>query len=120
MLKGESGKVLSPGQHEELLLVLEARFEKNMNRHPGLVWAEVKARLRTNTDKLWSLNEMERTGGNRMSSVIMKLRANTFFMIVHLKVLLAAEMFVMTVRHWSQEKSINQKIPLRAWQGNGD
>lgn len=63
MLKGESGKVLSPGQHEELLLVLEARFEKNMNRHPGLVWAEVKARLRTNTDKLWSLNEMERTGG---------------------------------------------------------
>src|SRR5207245_4256489 len=54
---------LSPEQREELLRVLKARFEKNMNRHEGLEWAKVKAKLEANTEKLWSLNEMERTGG---------------------------------------------------------
>jgi hypothetical protein len=54
---------LSPGQREELLRTLKARFEKNMNRHKGLEWARVKARLEANTEKLWSLNEMERTSG---------------------------------------------------------
>jgi hypothetical protein len=48
---------------EELLRVLKARFEKNMNRHKGLEWAKVQAKLEGNTEKLWSLNEMERTGG---------------------------------------------------------
>jgi len=56
-------KELSPEQREELLRVLKARFEKNMNRHKGLEWAEVLAKLEANTRKLWSLNEMERTGG---------------------------------------------------------
>ncbi len=56
-------KELSPEQSEELLRVLKARFEKNMNRHKGLEWTKVLARLETNTEKLWSLNEMERTGG---------------------------------------------------------
>jgi len=50
-------------QREELLSVLKARFEKNMNRHKGLEWAEVQAKLEANPEKLWSLNEMERTGG---------------------------------------------------------
>jgi len=50
-------------QREELLEVLKARFEKNMNRHKGLEWAKVQAKLEANTEKLWSLNEMERTGG---------------------------------------------------------
>jgi hypothetical protein len=54
---------LSPGQHEELLRVLKARFEKNINRHEGLEWAKVQAKLEANPEKLWSLNEMERTGG---------------------------------------------------------
>ncbi|SDN80649.1 Protein of unknown function [Bacillus sp. OK048] len=54
---------LSLEQREELLGVLEARFEKNMNRHIGLEWAKVQAKLEVNPDKLWSLNEMERTGG---------------------------------------------------------
>ena len=54
---------LSPEQCEELLKVLKTRFEKNMNRHKGLQWAKVQARLEANTEKLWSLNEMERTGG---------------------------------------------------------
>ena len=53
----------SPQQREELLRALKARFEKNMNRHKGLEWATVQAKLETNAEKLWSLNEMERTGG---------------------------------------------------------
>jgi len=56
-------KELSPEQREELLRALKARFEKNMNRHKGLEWAKVQAKLEANTEKLWSLNEMERTGG---------------------------------------------------------
>ena len=54
---------LSPEQREELLRALNARFEKYMNRHTGLEWAKVQAKLEANTEKLWSLNEMERTGG---------------------------------------------------------
>src|SRR2546422_3828824 len=59
----ETKKKLSPEQREELLKALKARFEKNMNRHEGLEWAKVKARLEANPEKLWSLNEMESTGG---------------------------------------------------------
>lgn len=56
-------KELSPEQREELLRTLKARFEKNMNRHKGFDWADVQARLEVHTEKLWSLYEMERTGG---------------------------------------------------------
>src|SRR5436305_5615898 len=56
-------KELSSKQREELLNTLEARFEKNMNRHKGFAWAKVQAKLEANAGKLWSLNEMERTGG---------------------------------------------------------
>ncbi len=56
-------KELSPEQCEELLRTLKARFEKNVNRHKCLAWAKVQAKLVTDTKKLWSLNEMERTGG---------------------------------------------------------
>ena len=56
-------KELSPEQREELLRALKARFEKNMNRHKGLEWAKVQAKLEANVEKLWSLNGMERTGG---------------------------------------------------------
>ena len=58
-----TNKNLSPEKRAELLMVLKTRFEKNMNRHTGLVWAEVQAKLEANPEKLWSLNEMERTGG---------------------------------------------------------
>jgi Protein of unknown function (DUF4256) len=54
---------LSPEQREELLNTLKARFEKNMKRHKGLEWTKVQAKLEANAEKLWSLNEMERTGG---------------------------------------------------------
>src|SRR6201988_172387 len=56
-------KGLPPQQSEELLKLVQARFEKNMNRHKGLEWAKVKAKLEANPEKLWSLNEMEQTGG---------------------------------------------------------
>lgn len=56
-------KKLSPAQREELLSALKARFEKNMSRHPGLEWVKVQAKLEAKVDKLWSLQEMERTGG---------------------------------------------------------
>jgi hypothetical protein len=56
-------KQLSPKQREELLGALKDRFEKNLNRHKGLEWAKVQAKLEANAEKLWSLNEMERTGG---------------------------------------------------------
>jgi hypothetical protein len=55
-------KKLSPEQREELLKALKARFEKNMSRHKGLDWAKVQAKLEANTEKLWALHEMERTG----------------------------------------------------------
>ena len=56
-------KALSPEQRERLLRAIKARFLKNINRHKGLEWAGVQAKLKANTEKLWSLNEMERTGG---------------------------------------------------------
>ena len=62
MAKGNK-KQLSPQQSEELLAALKTRFEKNMNRHRKLEWAEVQAKLEAAPEKLWSLGEMERTGG---------------------------------------------------------
>ncbi|HTY21691.1 MAG TPA: DUF4256 domain-containing protein [Desulfomonilaceae bacterium] len=61
--KTMSKKELSPAQSKELLNTLKARFEKNMNRHKGLEWVKVQAKLEAKPEKLWSLNEMEKTGG---------------------------------------------------------
>jgi hypothetical protein len=58
-----NNKKLSPEQLEELISIIKTRFEKNMNRHAGLEWAKIQARLEANAEKLWSLHEMERTGG---------------------------------------------------------
>jgi hypothetical protein len=59
----KSKNELSPEQRKELLGALKTRFEKNMNRHQGLEWTKVQAKLEANTEKLWSISEMERTGG---------------------------------------------------------
>ena len=56
-------KELSPGQREVLLGSLKARFAKNITRHEGIAWAKVQEKLEANTENLWSLHEMERTGG---------------------------------------------------------
>lgn len=58
-----SKKELSPKQQEEQLRILKIRFEKNMSRHNGVVWTELQEKLRANSQKLWCLSEMERTGG---------------------------------------------------------
>jgi hypothetical protein len=58
-----SGKTLTPDERDELLGTLKARFEAHKNRHQTLAWAKVQARLEANAEKLWSLREMERTGG---------------------------------------------------------
>jgi Protein of unknown function (DUF4256) len=58
-----SNKKLSPEQGAELLKILKARFDKNISRHKGLEWVKVQAKLEMNDEKLWSLNEMEATGG---------------------------------------------------------
>src|SRR6185436_6777367 len=63
MKAAKTKKELSPEQREELLETLKARFEKNMNRHEGLEWAKVKARVQASSEKLRSLHEMESTGG---------------------------------------------------------
>jgi hypothetical protein len=62
-LRVATKKKLSREQREELLSALKARFEKNMNRHKGHEWAKVQAKLEAEPEKLWSLSEMERTGG---------------------------------------------------------
>lgn len=59
----QSANEMNAKQRDELLSTLKARFEKNMNRHKGLEWAKIEAKLTANPDKLWSLHEMERTGG---------------------------------------------------------
>jgi hypothetical protein len=63
MRSAKTKKELSPAEREELLSTLKARFDKNLNRHKALEWAKVQPRLEANAEKLWSLNEMERTGG---------------------------------------------------------
>jgi len=63
MPKKSTKKDLGPREREELLQTMKARFERNMQRHKGLQWAKVHARLEAEPDKLWSLSEMERTGG---------------------------------------------------------
>ena len=63
MKRVETKKKLSPAQRDELLRAVKARFENHMNRHPSLEWAKVQAKLEAHPEMLWSLNEMERTGG---------------------------------------------------------
>ncbi len=63
MKNAKTKQELSPAQREELLGTLQSRFEQNMRRHEGLPWAKVQAKLEANAAKLWSLGEMERTGG---------------------------------------------------------
>jgi len=93
-------KEFSTKQREELLNTLKARFEKNMNRHKGLEWAKVQAKLEANTEKLWSLNEMERTGGEPDLVGYDKKTGEYIFYDCSSESLKAAEVFVMTAKRW--------------------
>jgi len=109
-------KELSPEQREELLKALKARFEKNMNRHKGLEWAKVQAKLDANAEKLRSLHEMEKLAVSRTWLPRIKRPASTFFMIVRRKVRKTVEAFATTAKRWSQEKNINRQILRLIWQ----
>ena len=86
-----------------------------MSRHKGLEWADVQAKLGANIEKLWSLNEMERTGGEPDVVGRDKKTGEYIFMIVQRKALKAAEVFVMTAKRSSRGKNINRKIALSIW-----
>jgi len=107
---------LSPEQREELLRALKARFENNVNRHQGLEWAKVRAKLEAHAEKLWSLNEMERTGGEPDVVGDDKKTDEYIFYDCSAKVLKAAEVFATTAKRWNQGKNINQKIAPLPWQ----
>ena len=109
-------KDLSPEQREELPRALKARFEKNMNRHKGLEWDKVQAKLEASAEKLWSLNEMERTGGEPDVVGHDKKTGEYIFYDSHRKVPTAAEVSAMTVRRWSRGRNINRKIAQLIWQ----
>jgi hypothetical protein len=98
-------KDLSPELRKELLGALKARFEKNMNRHEGLEWARVQAKLDANAEKLWSLNEMERTGGEPDVVGHDKKTGEYIFYDCSGEVLKAAEVFVTTVKRWNQGRA---------------
>lgn len=75
MKKSESKKQLSQEQSKDLLKTLKIRFERNMDRHKGVEWAKVQAKLEANAEKLWSLNEMEETGGEP-DVVVLAIKTN--------------------------------------------
>lgn len=106
---------LSAKDREALLKVLQARFEKNMNRHKGLEWAKVQAKVQANADKLWSLNEMEKTGGEPDVVGHDKRPANTSSSIVRRKLRKGAPVFVTTVRDGNHGKNIGRKRPPWIW-----
>jgi hypothetical protein len=111
-------KELSPKQREELLGTLKTRFEKNMNRHEGFEWGKIKVRLEANTGKLWSLSEMERTGGEPDVVGHDKKTGEYIFCDCSAKLLKAAEMFVTTVkaRKQGKRKGCIRQAMLSIWQ----
>ena len=116
-MKGvKTKRELSPAQREELLRALKARFEKNMTRHQRLEWDKVKARLEANTEKLWSLNEMERTGGEPDVVGHDKKTGEYIFFDCSPEVPKAAQVFATTEKRWNPGKNINQRIALWIWQ----
>lgn len=107
---------MNKNEREELLTILEDRFDKNMNRHEGLTWAEIRAKLEANSEKLWSLNEMEKTGGEPDVVGRDEETGAYIFMIVRRKVLTDVEAFAMIAKGWSHGKSLSLKITRLIWQ----
>jgi hypothetical protein len=108
-------KDLPPKQREELLKTLKARFEKNMDRHQGLAWAQVQAKLEANGAKLWSLNELKEPAVSQTFVGHDKNTGKYIFYDCSTEVLKAAEVFATTLKRWSQGKNINRQIMLLVW-----
>jgi hypothetical protein len=114
----ETKRELSAEQRQELLRALQARFEKNGNRHQALEWAKVQAKLEANPEELWSLSEMERTGGEPDVVGHDKKTGEYIFCDCSAKLLKAAEMFVTTVkaRKQGKRKGCIRQAMLSIWQ----
>ncbi len=108
-MKKTNKKDISSKEANELIDVLKTRFIKNMHRHEGIDWKKVQSKLESNKEKLWSLNEMEDSGGEPDVVEYDKKTDEFFFTIAQRKVLKVAEAFVMIERHWIQEKKTNPK-----------
>jgi len=97
-----------PGTTCRITPALKARFEKNMNRHIGLEWAKVQAKLEANTEKLWSVNEMERPAANPMLLVTIKRQANILFYDCSAESLKTRSVMLAPRKVWNQGKNINR------------
>jgi len=116
---------LSAAERGELLKLLNVRFHKNPSRHKGVEWAKVEARLKKEPDKLWSLNEMEKTGGEPDVIAFDKKTKEyifcdcsseiIFFVIVLRKLQRGAEVFVMIMKHWNPVRSTNLPTVRCKW-----
>ena len=106
---------LSKKQREDLLKTLKARFEQNMSRHKDVQSPNLQARLEATPEKLWSLNEMETTGGEPDVLSHDKKPPNSSFMIVARNLRTAAEVFAMIAPRLTREKKISPKVTLWRW-----
>ena len=106
-------KELSPKQRDELLAALKARFEKKLNRHKGLDWAKVQARLEANAEKLWSLAEMERTGGE--PDVVGVKSGEFVFFDCSAQSPKGRVSFCTIARRWIHGRNTNPKTASRIW-----
>ena len=114
----QRAKDMTPKKREELLRELKARFEKNVNRHEGLEWTKVQAKLEVHTENCGHSMKWKELAVNRMLLVMINRRANTFFMIVQRKVLKGAQRLVMTVkgRRKGKSKGCIREVTLLIWQ----
>ena len=115
MKDAKSNRALSPKQREELFRALEARFEKNVHRHRGLAWEKVAARLESNPGKLWSLHQMEISGGEPDVVRHDKETGEVIFLTVQQKLRKAGSRFVTTGKGWNRGKNTSPKTPPRRW-----
>lgn len=114
-------KSISSKQQDDLLQILKARFEKNMQRHKGFDWPSVLTLLQGNIEKVWTLNEMEKTGGEPDVVVLdKKIWVMFIFVIVQPKAHRVEEVYAMTDLRGSQGKKTNPNpVPskwLRKWE----
>ena len=108
-------KELSPQRCDELLKTLKGRFEKNRDRHKDLEWAKIQAKLEANAKHLWSLDEMELSGGEPDVVDYDKKTGKYTFYDCSAESPKGAEASVTTAQHWIQGKNINRMITLSIW-----
>lgn len=112
----ERKNALTGKQASELISGLKQRFEKNMKRHKGIEWEKVRSRLEKSAgSKLWSLSEMELTGGEPDVTGIDKKTGGSFFATVRRRVRKVAEASAMTVRGSNRERSSGRRTRLLIW-----